>query len=49
MTKINNYLMRCAYLGMCGVMLAVIGTSVTAKMNPREKLMRAVQPNNTAR
>lgn len=37
------------YLGMCGVMLAVMGTSVTARMKPREKLMRAVQPNNAAR
>lgn len=37
------------YLGMCGVIQAAMGTSVTAKMNPREKLMRAVQPNSTAR
>lgn len=26
-----------------------MGTSVTARMKPREKLMRAVQPNSTAR
>ncbi len=37
------------YFGTCGVMKAATGTSMRARMKPREKLMRAVQPSSTAR
>lgn len=37
------------YLGICGETQAAAGTSVMARMKPREKLMRAVQPSSTAR
>lgn len=38
-----------AYLGRCGVTRTAAGTRVRARMKPREKLMRAVQPSSTAR
>lgn len=37
------------YFGTWGVMKAATGTKVRARMKPREKLMRAVQPSSTAR
>lgn len=37
------------YFGRWGVLKAATGTRVRARMNPREKLMRAVQPSSTAR
>ena len=36
-------------MGTWGVMKAASGTRVSARMKPREKLMRAVQPSSTAR
>lgn len=38
-----------AYFGRCGVTRTAAGTRVRARMKPREKLMRAVQPSSTAR
>lgn len=37
------------YFGTWGVTKAATGTRVRARMKPREKLMRAVQPRSTAR